>query len=190
MKKIIMLAFVFTLTLSIASCGGSSKSSTSKTDDKAKTTPTDIHHSGIDFVDLDLASFGVPAKMKAPKNTKVTQMNDGSLLLQAGKYYQMTLTVNNASLSEEYIEMVKVLAQDHDANSSFDRFLANETNGVLKANKDGELNFTWAAPAGNGCLVATNGVQHDKAIGGYTKQEPIDIKIMWESAKTLALVIQ
>lgn len=186
MKKTFLIITAIVFTQFFVACGGSS--SGSKEDSKKEASaPDDIHHKVADFVELDLNSSGVPAKMMAPKGTKITTMKDGSVILQAGKYYQMTLSINQTSLSEDYIDMVRELAKDKDMNSSFDKFIADETNGVLKANKDGELNFIWAAPAENGCLIATNGVQYDKAIDGYTKQQPDDIKIMWESAKTLVI---
>ncbi|MEO5644838.1 MAG: hypothetical protein ABIQ40_09290 [Bacteroidia bacterium] len=183
MKKTLLILSAIALTQFFVACGGSADK---KADDSGNETAADGHYTTADFTDLDLTPGGINATMKAPKGATIKKSSDGSICVQAGKYFQMNIKALTGSTAKAFNEMTKELALDKEENPSFAKMAAEETNGFMTEKTDGELSFSWVIANGEGCIYAINGVPYADASEGYTEvPPPADVRVMWEAAKTI-----
>ncbi len=187
MKKQLLILSAIALTQFFTACGSSESKPGDATGSETE-APVDVHYTVADFADLDLSANGINATMKAPKGATVKKSGDGSLVVQAGKYFQMHIKSNPESSAEEFVGFSREMASDKDMNSSFSKMAVDEEFGFISEKSNGELNFVWVVPQGDGCIVTGNGVPYADALDGYTDvPPPADLKVMWEAAKTITV---
>jgi hypothetical protein len=188
MKKNLLIIAAIAVAPFFTACGSSSSDNKSDSTAGANAPAADVHYTTADFVDLDLAPAGINATMKAPKGATAKKSADGSVSVQAGKYFQMNIKAVAESPAGEFVELTKAFGTDKEMNPSFSKLAAEEENGFMSEKTNGELNFTWVVANGEGCIVAGNGVPYADALDGYTDVPPAaDVKVMWEAAKTITV---
>lgn len=187
-KKSFLLSALVALAMSVYSCKGDkihaegAEAETAETETAAAEKPLVF----AEFAELDLSTEGMPITIKAPKDAKVIKGSvEGEVYIYGGKRFKLSVK-QMAGTAESTVATLKELQADKELNPSFDKLVEDQQTYYLKANNDGTLSFITAVTTGEeSCILVQEGMPHDQSPDQFTDYTVEDIKLMFETAKTL-----